>query len=228
MTVDAIDAASLRGDGGYSAVLPRWRFVGTAEIRKGLGIFDATTSCIRDPAPCLTVAEPDPSVPTANQRAVLIRLAGEGVWRPLPNIAFSLAPQAQYSHSALLNFERFSGGNYTVGRGYDPGTVIGDSGVGFSAEVRYGTLAPRDQNAFAFQPYAFVDAAWVWDQVDGVRKFDPQRLVSTGGGVRATWGDHARLDATVAVPLERPFPDTRRGDVRFLMTLTTRLLPWRS
>ena len=36
------------------------------------------------------------------------------------------------------------------------------------------------------------------------------------------------IDAAVAVPLERAGLANRRGGARFLLTFTTRLLPWRS
>ena len=225
VTFDAIDPESIRGVGGYSAAEPKWKIAGQFEIRHGLGILDATDSCRSDPAHCTTPFTP-PSVPDANQRPTLLRLTAEGDWRPVPDITFALAPQAQLSHATLLNFERFSGGNYTVGRGYDPGSIIGDSGVGLTAEFRYGTLLPKSRDAIAWQPYAFLDAVWVWNN-DRVQMIDnPQRLVSAGGGVRATWGDHARIDASVAVPLERIEPLGRKGDTRFLLTVTTRLLPW--
>ena len=50
---------------------------------------------------------------------------------------------------------------------------------------------------------------------------------SVGGGIRAALADRLALDAAVAVPLEKAGIENKRGDVRFLMTLTTRLLPWR-
>ena len=58
-------------------------------------------------------------------------------------IAFSLSPRAQYSDDPLFAFEEFSGGNYTAGRGYDPGIITGDSGFGFQSEVRIGSVTPE-------------------------------------------------------------------------------------
>jgi hemolysin activation/secretion protein len=223
---DTVDPMSLRGEAGYSAAEPRWRFAGQLELRQPLGILDATRSCSAGSARCADPSFVGSSVPAASQRTTVVRLSGEADWRPVPNISFALSPQAQYAHAPVLNYERFSGGNYTVGRGYDPGAVIGDSGVGFTAEFRYGSLLPKSQNAIAWQPFAFVDAIWVWNK-DPTQNIDnPERLVSVGGGMRAEWGNHARLDATLAVPLERAGPLDRRGDVRFLLSLTTRLLPW--
>jgi hypothetical protein len=48
-----------------------------------------------------------------------------------------------------------------------------------------------------------------------------------GGGVRVAFGDRFQIDGTAAVPLRRAGLQTTRGDTRFLLTLTTRLLPWR-
>ena len=52
------------------------------------------------------------------------------------------------------------------------------------------------------------------------------RLSSVGGGVRAAWGNRARLDLVLAVPLERAGLRTERPDPRLLVSLTTRLWPW--
>jgi hemolysin activation/secretion protein len=64
----------------------------------------------------------------------------------------------------------------------------------------------------------------VWNKGPG----GEDHLSSAGGGVRADLGDRFQLDATVAVPLERTGLQTKRGNARFLLTLTTRLLPWRT
>src|SRR3546814_9655898 len=69
------------------------------------------------------------------------------------------SPRAQYSPDVLLSYEQMSAGNYTTGRGYDPGVITGDSGVGVAAELRYGRIAPREPGAVALQPFVFFDAA---------------------------------------------------------------------
>jgi len=50
---------------------------------------------------------------------------------------------------------------------------------------------------------------------------------SAGGGVRAEFGGRFRLDAALAVPLEKAGLEHKKGDARFLVTLTSRILPWR-
>ena len=141
------------------------------------------------------------------------------------SFAFALSPRAQYAFDPLLSFEEFTAGNYTVGRGYDPATLLGDSGVGVSAELRGPHLSPIKQSNLLVQPYVFADAAWVWNKNFGG---DPEHLLSVGGGVRADLSDRLHIDAVVAVPTEKAGLLNRRGDTRFLLTLTSRLLPWRS
>ena len=214
---DSIDEASLGQIPGYSALLPRWRFGGSLEFRQGLDLFDATEFCATCPV--------QPSRVPFDATATVIRASGIAEYRPIPDFAFTLSPRAQFSSDPLLAYEEFSAGNYTVGRGYDPGTIVGDSGAGFQAELRYGSPFPTSMTGFAVQPYAFFDAAWVWNNDDGLS--GSQSLYSAGAGVRASYGDRARIDAVLAVPLKRAGFQTERGDVRFLISLTTRLVPWR-
>ena len=225
---DSIDRASINNVVGYSPNEPKWRLAGSLEGRKGLDIFDATKAC--GPAFCLgTGQNVVPSRAEGRPTAALVRLNGIAEYRPIPTLTFSLAPRMQYSGRALLSYEEFSGGNYTVGRGYNPGSIIGDSGVGVQAEVRIGRITPQARDAFAFQPYAFYDKAWVWNRNRppvGVLPSNPQDLSSAGVGLRAAYGDRGRIDVSVAKALERTPFQTKRNDARVLVSLTTRLLPW--
>jgi hemolysin activation/secretion protein len=135
-----------------------------------------------------------------------------------------LSPRVQLSDDALFAYEEFSAGNYTAGRGYDPGALVGDSGFGFQSELRYGSGNPQARDGFAFQPYAFFDAAWVSNRRDAMD--GTESLFSAGAGVRAAFGDRARLDLTVAVPLKRLDFQAERPDPRLLLTFSTRLVPW--
>jgi hemolysin activation/secretion protein len=146
----------------------------------------------------------------------------------VPNIAFVLSPRAQYAFDPVLSYEEYSAGTYTVGRGYDPGALVADSGVGFQSEIRIGRATPKSATSFAFQPYGFFDAAWVWNRGPISSFHNPQSLYSAGAGLRVSYGNRARLDLTVAAPLKRAVFQEKRGDVRFLVNFTTRLLPWRS
>jgi hemolysin activation/secretion protein len=212
---DTLDQASLSSVGGFSAYEPRWRAGGSIEIRQGLDILDATEFC----EDCL----PQSRFP-GDSTSTVIRGSGTVEFRAIPNIAFSLSPRAQYSKDPLLAYEELSGGNYTVGRGYDPGVITGDSGYGVQLELRFGSTIPEAADKFAFQPFVFLDHARVWNNDDDIA--GSQSLSSAGGGVRVAYGDRARLDLTLAVPLKRAGLQEERGDVRLLLNLTTRLVPW--
>lgn len=218
-----IDPGSISGIGGYSAFEPKWGIGGSLELRQGLDILGASQGCGPAFVNCIgqtvipTRADGDPT-------AFVIRGQAKIDFRPTPLLAFTLKPRVQYSPDALFSYEEISGGNYTTGRGYDPGTIIGDSGYGLQTEVSYGSLQPDSIDSIAVQPYVFFDLMGVWNKnIPG----DPQKLYSAGGGVRATIGQQASLDLMAVVPLKRAGFQTRRGDARALLTLTVQLAPWR-
>ena len=223
---NAFDPKSIVSTTGYSANEPRWRVGASLELRQGLDALGASPDCRAAPAACVAGGATPPSRLTADPSSFVVRASAVVEFRPIPIIGFSLAPRAQYSPSTLLSYEQFSAGNYTVGRGFDPGTLIGDSGVGVRGEVTVGTLIPSSRKSFAWQGYGFVDAAWVWshDTLPGLS--DPQKLQSAGGGVRVAFGDRFLFDAGVAVPFAAAGLQTARGDTRVLVSLTARLFPY--
>ncbi len=210
------DPASMSSVSGYSAAEPRWRLAGSVELRHGLGMMGASDR--NDPL--LSRFGADPS-------AFVARAQATGEWRPVPTFTLALAPRAQYSAQALLSFEEMSAGNYTVGRGYDPGVIAGDRGVGFAAEARIGSLMPHARRDLALQPFAFLDAAWMWNKDPFLTGPDPMKVMSAGGGVRGALGNLSRFDLTAAAPLRDRPHDGRRGDLRLLFSITTQLWPWR-
>ncbi|HEX8257165.1 MAG TPA: ShlB/FhaC/HecB family hemolysin secretion/activation protein [Allosphingosinicella sp.] len=223
---EAVDTDSLSRIGGFSAAEPRWRFAGGLELRHGVDIFGGSEDCrnggCKAPAVPISRLEGDPT-------GTVLRFESFGEYRPVPNITFALGVRGQYSNDPLLSFEEFSAGNYTVGRGYDPGALLGDRGIGVQAELRYGTIVPAALDRFSFQPYVFFDAAWVGNEDRGNRLDVRQNLSSVGGGIRALYGDRVQLDVALAVPLEAAGLLTKeRPDPRLLVSLTTRLWPWRS
>ena len=224
LDLDAVDPASLNGFGGFTPIEPRWRVAGTIQARQGLDILDASEDCGENLLRC---ADPDvvpPSRLEGDPTGTVFRAEGFGEYRAVPNIAFALGVRVQYSPDPLLSFEEFSGGNYTVGRGYDPGSLLGDSGIGMQAEVRFGTIVPRSAERPSIQPYAFFDVAKVYNQ-DRFTSDDNNSLASVGGGVRGIYRG-ATLDVALAVPLRRAGLQTETPDPRLLVSLTTRLWPW--
>lgn len=204
----AIDLASQR---------PRWRVAGNVELRKGVSVFGAT-DCGRSCGLGL-----GPSRPDGDEEAGLIRFAGTAELA-LGRFALSVAPRAQFAFDPLFAFEEFTAGTYTIGRGFDPGALSGDNGLGATVELRAPGFNLAKIKGLIARAYLFADGARVWNRNPGFAG-PASGLLSLGGGVRADLGDRMRLDATLAVPTDTSGFVADRS-VRFLMTLTTRILPW--
>jgi hemolysin activation/secretion protein len=218
-----IDNASASWVGGYSPRDPKWRSAMSFEVRKGIGLFGASHDC-SVLANCLP-----PNVPISNAladpRAFVARLEGVIEYRPAHRVTLALSPLVQVSDDALLPYEQASFGNYTIGRGLDPGVVVGDDAVGASFEVRAGSRYPGARGGFAFEPFVFLDWAKAWIDDNHINP-DPRDVLTTGAGVRARWGDHFDMGLTFAAPLKRAGYQLERSDPRLLFTIAARLLPW--
>lgn len=220
---DAVDLASIAGRAGYSPQEPRWRLSGTLEARRGLSLFDASDDCGPPPSYLLCGVGSTPlSRIDANPQGSLVRMDGRAEFRPRPHLTLSLAPRLQYAPDPLASYEEYSAGAYTLGRGYDPGVVSGDSGAGFRVEVSTGSLSPQSLTAIAIQPFAFFDQAWVWN---GDPHPEQDRISSAGAGLRLALGSGAHLDVMLAKPLEPAPLQTRTGGVRTLVSLSAPLWP---
>lgn len=216
------DAIDLRGKGPDGTTA--WRLTGSLELRQGVNIFDASPNCLASPAACTAAGAIPPSLVDGNPTATVVRFTGLAEVHPIRNITFAFLPRGQVASGPVYAFEQYAAGNYTVGRGYDPGAITGDDGAGFAAEIRYDRVKPFEAFDIAGQPYAFVDHSWVWDR-NRAPGSQPQQLTSIGAGARVIWSGRARLDLAVAVPLRDAGP-VQSGDVRVLMSFTTRLIPW--
>lgn len=222
---DAVDRASLTGYRGYTPNEPRWRASMAFELRQGIGGLGASGDC-SPVAECLS-----PNVPISNffadPTAFVVRAEGSFEFRPDPLVTIAVGPRIQYSDASLLNFEQYSLGNYTVGRGFDPGAVLGDKGLGATFELRYGRSTPQSTDAVALQPFVFLDSAKAWTNDTGLGD-QSYSLYSAGGGLRARWGDHVDANLIIAVPLKRAPLRSSNEDVRILFNLRARLAPWRA
>lgn len=216
-----IDPASVAGRSGFSPAEPRWSLATSLEARQGVNFLGASDDCGPGGAACFAPGAIPLTRVEGKADAFLVRAQAHAEFRPHKLFTLSAAPRAQWASDPLLAYEEFSGGNFTVGRGFDPGTVIGDSGVAVALEARYGAFVPANVKSFAFQPFVFFDAAWVWNKDSVFNGLNPQKLYSAGGGMRVAYGDRARLDATIAVPLNRGGFLAQRPDPRFLLSFTT-------
>jgi hemolysin activation/secretion protein len=158
----------------------------------------------------------------ANPQAWLVRGAATAETVLGERLSAGARLQGQYSASALLPFEQLSLGTLSVGRGYDPAAVLGDSGVGGAFDVRYGPLALHP--ALAAAPYAFFDAGWVRNNRAGLSGLERSRtLTSVGAGVVFRVAGRANVDLTYAHPLDAAAPGAARAGDRILVQLTASL-----
>ncbi len=224
---DVTDRGSIQRVGGYSQYEPRVRVRYLIEARQGLDVFSANPDCRPNLAGCLLPGLTPPSRIEGNPTPFVLRFDTGVEYRPVPDFTVALRVSGQVTGDALPAFEEYAGGSFSIGRGYDPGAVLGDRGIGSTFEMRYGSLAPAGPAALAVQPYVFTDIVRVWNEDPSLRGFNPDRLWSAGGGLRAAWGARMQGDIALAVPLERPANALQLGDVRLMVSLTARLFPWR-
>lgn len=217
--VDAswIDPASITGRTGFSAAEPRWALQSSLEARQGLRAFGATKNCAAASVSCAVL----PSRIEGQSNAFLLRGTVAGEFRPQSAITLAAQVRSQWANDPLLSYEEFSGGNFTIGRGYDAGTVIGDSGLAASAELRYATSLRLGDKRIALSPFAFFDAARVWNKDQMLQGADGQDLYSAGAGVRSNLPPIGRLELSLAVPLKRAGFAMERPDPRLLISFST-------
>jgi len=211
-------------DLGYSQAEPPWRMVALLELRQGLHILGAT-DCGPGRVDCIGPGDVGPSRLEGQSDATVLRYTAYGEYRPIPRVTLALGARAQYAWKPLLSFEEFSAGNYTAGRGYDPGALLGDRGFGTQAEIRFGSRNPTGANKAALEAYGFWDHAFVRNLDRLLVVQGSEHLNSIGAGARIGF-DRFALDAAVAIPMTRIGFDNKRPDTRFLVSLTTRLWPW--
>jgi hemolysin activation/secretion protein len=208
----------------YSQAEPPWHFGTWLELRQGLHAL-GSTDCGPNSANCIAAGLTPPSRLDGQSDATVLRYSAGGEYRPVPRLTFALNARAQYAWKPLMSFEQFAAGNYTAGRGYDPGALLGDIGFGTQAEVRIGSTVPVNARRAAFEGYFFWDHAFVRDRGNTVITPGTDHLDSVGTGARLGWSRFT-LDAAMAVPLTAIGFPARKPPVRFLVSLTTRLFPW--
>jgi len=93
----------------------------------------------------------------------LIRAGGSAELAISKSLAIAIAPRVQIAFAPVAAFEEFSGGNYSVGRGFDPGIISGDSGFGGSIELRGPGVRPFKSQTVMVRPYVFADGARIWN-----------------------------------------------------------------
>jgi hemolysin activation/secretion protein len=165
----------------------------TVDIAQGLPIFGAT---------------PDHAAILSRKGGVtdFTKLTGFARYNAaLPDdFSLVLTAQGQYSFAPLITGEQISFGGLGIGRGYDPGGITGDHGLGGSAELRYDAVI-TDSIVQTLEPYVYFDTAATWYIQRGAA-VDPaltnQSIASVGGGIRATLPYNTTLGLEVSRTLD--------------------------
>ncbi|MBV9932579.1 MAG: ShlB/FhaC/HecB family hemolysin secretion/activation protein [Alphaproteobacteria bacterium] len=218
---DKLRVAFLRGDIQIRDFLPgggeAYSLAASLEVRKGLGIFGATHRGEIAPSGYT------PSRFNGDPQAVVVRADLSGVVGIGPVFSLHARVHGQWSNHALLNFEEYSLGNLTIGRGYDPGANSADRAVAARIEPRARLF---DDGRHRLEAFGFYDSVWIWNLDPNATEND-RRLGSWGGGLRALLPGIAVLEAMYAHPEDKALlvPGARRAPARVLVSLTLQSPP---
>ena len=195
-----------------------WALDATAEVRKGIDVFNASKrGRVRGGY--------RPSRLDGDPQALVLRGSVDATWAPVPALSITAGAFGQYSRSPLLNIEEFSLGNLTYGRGYDPGANGADATIAYRIEPR---LHLPEVAGFRLELMGFYDAVKIFNRDPGTQE-DNRLLRSIGGGVRLVKPGLFVLDVTYAKPLDLALStDNARPTPRLLVSLTMQLVPWRA
>jgi len=217
LTKDHIRVAYARLDGQFhfvNGMREIARLDGRLELRKGLDVFGATKKGQFSGTAAPSRFDGDPT-------ATVIRGEASADILPGNTFEFDLAAYGQWSNHPVLNLEEYSVGNFTHGRGYDPGSVSGDRAYGFTVEPRVNlpvTLGPVQVQASAFYDWIHIE------NLDAGTINPKQTLRSVGGGLRLVLPQRMVLDVTYAHPLDKIFStDKKKPSDRVLVSLTAKL-----
>lgn len=173
------------------------------ELRKGLNVWGASAAGDR----LLSRGQARPDFLSA-RLGVGTRWSVHPTARTSPFLAVNGG--AQWSDAPLPAYEEFQVGNYTIGRGFDPGAAAGDSAI--AAQFEAGWEFRGD--AGSAQLFAFVDGARLWNRDLGS---EDSTLRSLGVGARAATR-YGQLGVTWAVPQTGTLPGGVTPDARLLLT----------
>lgn len=216
---DKLRMVFARIEGGVVAFDPDGRGYALSaglELRRGLNIFDATQrgAVVGGYAPSRIDGDPEATV-------ARFEFDAQAGLDSVVSVSSSL--RAQLASEALLSFEEFSVGSFTVGRGYDPGANAGDSALAVRNELRINAM--RTQRVAA-EAYVFYDHAWLWN-LDRLDRSEEERVLRSGGiGARVSLPPRLLLDVTFARPFNKALSgDSGRPSDRLLVSLTAQFAP---
>ncbi|MGK7895381.1 MAG: ShlB/FhaC/HecB family hemolysin secretion/activation protein [Xenococcus sp. (in: cyanobacteria)] len=160
-------------------------FAARSQFNFGLDIFDSTTS---------GSDEPD---------GEFFSWRGQAQWLKLisaeSNINFLLRSDIQISNSEMVPLEQFSLGGIDTVRGYRQDSLLGDSGLLISAELRVPVVRWNNrQSSVALIP--FTDFGTVWGEQE-LPNQDEETIASVGVGVQLSLSEILRARLDWGIPL---------------------------
>lgn len=199
----------LRRDGSEALALD-----GVLQVRKGLDILGASQRGQADGLYVPSNLEGDPT-------AFLVR-GGLTARANHNNVALLARVEGQYSANPLLGFEEYAVGNFTIGRGYDPATTLGDSAFGARLQPSFFLRAGKN----LVEPYVFFDAVRIWNE-DTFTTENGRTLKSAGVGARVYIANRFVVDAAWARPFDKALnvAGAERAPDRLLVSLTASFGP---
>lgn len=218
LTRDQLRVAFLKLDGTHRKLrrdgTEAFSLDGTLQLRQGLDILGASERGVADGPYFPSNFEGDPT-------ALVVRGGLSGRMQQ-GNFALLTRVEGQYSASPLLGFEEYAVGNFTIGRGYDPATTLGDSAIGARLQP---SLFLRAGDGI-FEPYLFADAVRIWNE-DGFTTENGRTLVSAGLGARVYVANRYVFDAGWARPFDKALniPGAERAPDRLLVSVTASFGP---
>ncbi len=176
------------------------------ELRQGLDDFGASAS-----------SKPDARVDFTLVRGTLSHR------QPVPPFFELFAEvRGQKSNDPLPNLEEMPLGELTIGRGFEPGSLVGDNGFGGTLELRYSPPGLQAWWLNSLHVFTFVDYGRIDDI--GNPTLNPkgfEQLASGGFGVRFQLLDTLYGDFYYARPVTRALSTAERrpeGGVKFTLT----------
>lgn len=212
LSTDKLRIGYVRADGDWRtwALGRPVQFDGALTLRRGVSGLGASKA--GSPLLSRGLAQPD---------AWLVRGSGGLETVLTDRLSAVIRVQGQYTDKALFAYEQLTLGNLSIGRGYDPAAVLGDSGVSAGFELRHGAFQPHPKIQAA--PFVFYDVGYVHNNnnapaLSGLP--DGRTLQSVGAGVNMRVAGRANLALTYAHPLDSVAPGFKRAGDRFLVRLT--------
>ncbi len=195
----------------------RFRAAAALEVRQGISAFGATTG--------------DPTGPNVYARSrfgadgtpLILRGQTSATLNLGPMFSLSGSARGQWTNKSLLNYDEFSVGNLTIGRGYDPGANSGDRALGASIEPAVKII---NRPKLGLEAFGFYDSVRLWNLAPAGTEAD-RTLRSWGGGVRFILPQRLLLEVAYAKPLDRALSiDIAKPKGRLLVSLTAQLYPF--